>query len=89
MMDSFLSFLNDLGYSRVVSILDGDKKDLSESLQEKYGCYKILCIPTNDVRDKKDDVKGLVNKKGELKAEYRELVKKMFLDIDLYFTNTV
>jgi len=49
-----LSMLYDLGYKKVFTILDNDKKVLIDELKEDYPMYGYYSIQANDVRTKVD-----------------------------------
>lgn len=49
-----LSMLYDLGYKKVFTILDNDKKYLIDKLKEDYPMYGYYSIQANDVRTKED-----------------------------------
>lgn len=70
------SILKDLGFRKVIGILDRDKIDFCQNLEKEFPEYKFLTIPAKDVRDKeerkqKDAVSGLFKDVGELKQEYQ------------------
>lgn len=89
-MDSIACILSDLGFERVVGILDADKADLINSLSQNYPSYVFHTIPANDVRTKKARVEqqavdGLVDEHGALRAQYHEPLTSMFNSINTYF----
>lgn len=87
-MNAFLNLFKDLGYKRVVVILDGDKSEEAEKLSEEFAeCnYKIITLATDDIRDKKDrSIKGKVGityENGKLKDEYKEYAQNLIMDIN-------
>lgn len=97
-MKFIAGMLHDLGFKKVVGILDKNKKDekenLRKNLKRSFPHYEFFVIPTEDVRDKEEDkrsfpkVDGLVKKEGNewiFKPEYREDVLKIFREIHLQF----
>lgn len=83
------SILKDLGFKKVVAILDNDKKENINSLRENYREYLFYSIPADDVRTKEArketaEVKGLLDKKGEIRKEYKKDTKKIFKEIKEY-----
>lgn len=84
-MKHIARILQDLGYKKVVGILDSsDKtKKIYNKLSEKFEEYKFLKIPTEDVRKKRGSTKtAICDKFGELKNEYIDTMQKMFEDIN-------
>lgn len=58
--------LIELGFRKVVGILDGNEKDIRTELEEIFQDYRFFCIPANDVRtkaatDAKQKIDGLLN----------------------------
>lgn len=47
-----LPILQDLGYKKVFTILDGDKKELRDEMRKQYPSYKFYTIDAEDIRDK-------------------------------------
>jgi predicted ATP-dependent endonuclease of OLD family len=84
--------LNELGYKKVIGILDGDKRTEKESLEEKYPDYRFLCIPAEDIRTKKEQKiaakKGLLDEKYKIRDEYKESVSKLFESIESEFSRS-
>ena len=87
-MEAFLHLFKDLGYQRVVVILDGDKSKDAEILSEKFkeDNYKIITLVEDDIRDKKyrciKEKSGITFENGKLKDEYREYAKNLIMDIN-------
>lgn len=75
--------LHDLGFKKVVGILDGGRESDIDDLKRIFPEYKFFGIPTGDVRTKpprkaKEKVLGLVDEKGNLRAEHEASMKKLF-----------
>ena len=84
-MPHIAKLLQDLGYKKVVGILDSsDKtKEIYKELTEKFKEYKFFRIPTEDVIKKRGSKKtSICDKFGELKNEYINTMQKMFEDIN-------
>ena len=87
-MEAFLHLFKDLGYQRVVVILDGDKSKEAEMLSEKFkeDNYKIITLVEDDIRDKKyrciKGKSGITFENGKLKDEYREYAQNLIMDIN-------
>lgn len=91
-MEAFLNLFVDMGYKHVAIILDGDKKETSDNLEEKFekNGYKFFVLPTDDIRDKRERhiqaKTGVATEKGELKEEYETNIKKLVDDINALFS---
>lgn len=94
-MSIIAGLLFDLGFKKVVGILDGNKVDydkvydLKLELEEKYP-ITIFIIKKDDVRDKlpkkaKEGVDGLAYRNGNIKPECEEHVKNLFSKINSIF----
>lgn len=74
--------LDDLGYRKVVGVLDGNRAELVKELQGRYPRFHFLAIPADDVRDKKasttKECKGLCDGAGKIHDEHRVTVKALF-----------
>ncbi len=77
--------LQDLGFTQVVGILDANKAELLPALRSEFSDYRFFTIPTDDVRSKpacqgREAVVGLVDEKGQLREQYKELEKQYGAD---------
>lgn len=92
-MRAFLMLFQDMGYKHVVSILDGDQKELSNELRTEFSKpeYMFLVLPTDDIRDKKGqrlpEKEGIATEKGKLKNEYEQDINRLFDNINAYFNS--
>ena len=87
-MKLIAKILKDLGYKKVVGILDSDNKTQSiyNDLTEQFKDYNFFKIPTEDVIKKRGVKKtSICNKFGELEDEYVDIMKKMFKEINRIF----
>jgi len=84
-MRAIAVLLKQLGFHRVVGLLDADKADMLPALREKFPEYRFFAIPADDVRTKsarqaRAEVKGLTDSKGTLDPQYeddfREIVSR-------------
>ena len=86
-----LRLFSDLGFNRVVCIFDGDKKSDFERCKEYYPEYSYFILPTDDIRDKKND--GIISKIGictsgmVIKDEYKEYYMKLIDEINRIMTS--
>ena len=71
-VEGILDMLNDLGYSKVFTILDNDKRECMEDLQKKFENYGFYAIAANDVR----------NKENETIKKLKKELRKNGIDLD-------
>lgn len=82
--------LNDLGYSKVVGILDANRADLAVDLAAQFPSYHFFAIPANDVRTKKAvpaklAVAGLLDDDNiSVRPEYIEQTRQLFKKANQY-----
>lgn len=85
-VDIILKLLCELGYKKIFTIFDNDRKEKTESLEKEYPQYCFYAIPTNDIRNKNLDNRAEkiieeISKKDydeSIKNEIIESVKKFF-----------
>lgn len=65
----FLHLLQDLGFTRVVAVLDDDVPHIARTLRETFGSYLVVEQPAADIRDKPAKnfagKEGLLDKRGK------------------------
>jgi predicted ATP-dependent endonuclease of OLD family len=85
-MNLIAQLLNELGYKKVIGILDGDKETEKESLQKKFPDYRFFCTPADDLRTKIERTihakKGLLDENYRIRSEYKDDVRKLFDSIE-------
>jgi predicted ATP-dependent endonuclease of OLD family len=85
-MKAFLMLFKDLGYKRVVAILDGDKADDAKKLERDFPQYKIITLKTDDIRDKAErkiqKKSGIADEKGIYKEDYKEYIVQLINEIN-------
>lgn len=87
-MRAFLLLFRDLGFKRVVAILDGDKKEEAQKLADEFKNqgYIIITLVEDDIRDKKERTiskkTGITTDKGRIKEEYREYAYNLINEIN-------
>jgi len=84
-METISRILQDLGYKKVVGILDSNSEtqEIYNSLFEQFKNYRFFIIPAEDVREKKGVKKtSICDKFGELKNEHIDTMEKMFEEIN-------
>lgn len=89
-MEFFLSLFRELGYKKVIGLLDGDQTELFEKMKFEFKDYKFLILSTEDIRDKdfitSKEKKGVTNSSGKLKDEFVDEMKILFNDLNSYLT---
>jgi len=89
-MKNIVRILNDLGFKKVVGILDKNKMNLAPQLSKDFPDYLFIGIPADDVRDKnaikgRPGVSGLASTDGTVKDEYKGVVTQIFSDVNSFF----
>jgi len=84
--------LRDLGFLKVIGILDANHSSTAGALASQFPGYKFLTIPANDVRTKapvsaKAAVKGLLDSNYQLDPQYRSAVAAMFDSASQYLVS--
>ena len=93
-VDKILQMLKELGFVRVATILDANKKSTADQLAKQFPTYFVRLLPTDDIRDK-DEVRprlkvlGLTDKAGrQLKKEHLSFVSDLIRDIQTYLSRS-
>lgn len=85
-MKAFLILFKDLGYKKIVVVLDGDKAEDAEKLKVDFPKYKIITLKEDDIRDKKareiQAKSGIADEKGNYKEEYKEYIIGLINEIN-------
>jgi len=91
-MGKVAAVLNDLGYSKVIGILDANRADLVAKLAAQFPHYHFSAIPANDVRTKKEapsklPVVGLLEDNNtSIRPEYVEQTRQLFDKANQYLS---
>lgn len=89
-MEIVATVLQELGFAKVVGILDGNRADLARTLSQKFSAYHFFAIPTNDVRTKssilkKPAVVGLLDDLNDaVRPEYADRIRHLFDEANRY-----
>lgn len=88
-MKVIAALFKDLGFSKLIGLLDGNRNGLMESLRHDFPTYQFLQIPADDVRTKnavgpKSEVKGLLDENGTLREEFRAPLSTLFGQANQY-----
>jgi predicted ATP-dependent endonuclease of OLD family len=88
--DKVAQMLTDLGFKKVAIILDNNMAHLKQGLESQFKGYKIFCIPTDDIREKKatpakNAVIGLIDVSGKvINEEHQADIDKLIDNINDY-----
>lgn len=82
--------LRDLGFSKIVGILDNNVAALVHDLSAEFPDYRFLAIPADDVRTKaaragSQAMIGLLDENGNLREEYAAAVAEIVVEANNYF----
>lgn len=88
-MSKLCHLVHELGYTKVVGVLDNDMTEVRDQLATDFPQYRFVCIPAADVRDKKarkavDAKAGLVGSDLVLKEEHKEATQQLFESVAAY-----
>ncbi|KAA6325679.1 hypothetical protein EZS27_025136 [termite gut metagenome] len=89
--DKIIQMLKDLGFKKIVAILDNNMKHLIIKLQKLFPEYKFVCIPTDDVRTKKETkskpaIDGLIDNDGKnINSQYIGDIDELYTEVNNYF----
>ena len=83
--------LNELGFKKVVGLLDNNHRAECDLLAEEFPGYSFMTIPADDVRSKpeikaRDPVHGLLDEDGTLREHYRAQMTEIFRSINSYLS---
>jgi AAA domain, putative AbiEii toxin, Type IV TA system len=82
------AMFQELGYKRVVGVLDANKESLIPELQKTFPDYLFLLLPADDIRTKPvrhiAAVHGLLDEKYRLREEYRSKTVELLNNINRY-----
>jgi predicted ATP-dependent endonuclease of OLD family len=87
-MDVIACLLHELGFKKIIGILDNDKEQNKVKLQAAFPEYKFLCIPAEDIRTKDERTtkakRGLLDDKYRIREEYRKDTERLFGEIESF-----
>jgi hypothetical protein len=86
-MNLVARMLSELGFSKVVGILDANRGELVTGLKKDFPNYRFVVIPAEDVRTKlavsaRPSVTGLLDDRGNLRSEHRSEMSRLFDEIN-------
>jgi hypothetical protein len=79
--------LKDLGFQKVVGLLDKNKEEEADRLRELFPNYRFFVIPADDVRTKperppKSAVTGLLDERGLLRPDLADEVPRVIQEVN-------
>lgn len=89
-MERITTVLEELGFSKVVGILDGNRPALVQTLSKRFPRYHFFAIPADDVRTKsvapaKPSIKGLLDDENKaVRPEYLNETQRLFAQANQY-----
>jgi predicted ATPase len=87
-MEVFAALFSELGFAKVVGILDADKASLVPALTAQFPKYRFIAQPADDIRDKDAQTRnaksGLVDKDLVIKPSHLKAAQTMASEIDKY-----
>ncbi|MBE9226121.1 AAA family ATPase [Phormidium sp. LEGE 05292] len=88
-MEKVANVLKDLGFTRVVGILDGNRNSLVPDLSVKFPNFHFFAIPADDVRTKTErvikPVTGLLDDENKkIRMDYEDTTRKVFIKANEY-----
>lgn len=86
-MGAIAALLQELGFEKVVGLLDEDKESRREKLQETFPSYRFHTIPAKDIRTKPERraqpaVEGLLDESGKVRSEYEAPIKELLTKVN-------
>lgn len=81
------TLLSELGFKRVVGLLDGNRMDLVPELEEAFPQYHFHTIPADDIRTKSETkprkaVSGILDESGDIRPEYVEPIEELLTEVN-------
>jgi hypothetical protein len=88
----FTRILADLGFTRVVGIIDGDHPEMAERLRNECPKYRFFVIPAPDIRTKdassaRSGKEGLLDRAGKLQPRFQTPIAQMISDANSFLTS--
>lgn len=86
-MATIAEILSDLGFKKVIGILDKNKEAVGKKLRAEFEKYRFYIIPTENIRTRKDTpakkgVEGIIDNYGNVNKVYLDEIKKIFSGIN-------
>lgn len=80
-----------LGFTKVSGIVDNNRLEDRNQLQEAFPAYSFFAIPADDIRSKRPivarpEVRGLLDEEYEVRAEYESALEDTLLALEEYLS---
>jgi hypothetical protein len=90
-MRTIASLFNELGFERVVGLLDGNRSSLVPTLQKAFPQYHFDAIPADDIRTKRAvperaEVRGILDETGNIRPEFTEQMRATLTELNQALT---
>lgn len=90
-MQTIASLFTELGFERVVGLLDGNRSSLVPTLQKAFPRYHFAAIPANDIRTKRAvperaEVTGILDETGNIRLEFTEVMRAILTELNQALT---
>lgn len=92
-MERVASVLQELGFSKVAGILDGNRAELAVELASRFPAFHFFSIAADDIRTKRatearPQVNGLLDQDNRaVREEFKEDTERKFLAANTYFSS--
>lgn len=91
-MQSIAKLLDELGFEKVIGIVDADREHRLTELREQFQNYNFFAITANDVRTKRprpatEGVNGILDEQRNIREEHFDSTNSMFREIQAYLGN--
>jgi predicted ATP-dependent endonuclease of OLD family len=86
-MHAIAALLRDLGFHRVVGIVDRNKEDELPSLKRDFQQFRWFALPADDIRSKPDrgavaEVRGVLDERGNVRDEFKGALDQLFQGVN-------
>ena len=93
-MRTIATLLNELGFERVVGLLDGNRSSLVPTLQMAFPEYHFAAIPADDIRTKRAvperaEIRGILDEPGNVRPEFEEQMRAILTELNRALTTGV
>lgn len=90
-MGTIAMMLKDLGFRRVVGILDSNMLELRKQLEADFPKFRFFCIAASDIRSKpardaQEEIHGLLDGAGMIRPEYSKQTLELVIAVNKYLT---
>lgn len=81
------SLLAELGFEKVVGLLDGNRTDLVTDLSDQFPQYQFYAMAADDIRTKKEQslrppVVGILDETGKVRVEHEKHMRELLNSVN-------